>query len=159
LVVVIAAPTAARPKAKNKTKTAVRIFIGPRSFPRGAHYDRSIRKKCRFQVAQMPQRPRAAASLAITVSSALSALSFGFGTFHGVTSGFPRVMQGYSGAGLRSRANEKRPPTSGDLFTDGRSGVPRRPGRTASCNGTRVPAIDAPAKCADEYDAEYARAS
>jgi hypothetical protein len=37
--------------------------------------------------------------------------------------------------------------------------VPRRPGRTANRNGAKVPIIDALAKCADEYDAQYARAS
>ena len=63
------------------------------------------------------------------------------------------------GAGFRSRGNEKRPPTRGDLFTGGHSGVPRRPRRTANRNGAKVPIIDALAKCADECGAEAARAS
>jgi hypothetical protein len=50
LVVVIAAPTAARPKVTNKTKAAARIFIGPRSFPKGAPFDRHYPLRIRFQV-------------------------------------------------------------------------------------------------------------
>jgi hypothetical protein len=57
LVVVIAAPIAARPKAKNKTKAAARIFIGPRSFPRGAPYDRQYQREMSF-----PSRANAAAT-------------------------------------------------------------------------------------------------
>ena len=57
LVVVIAAPIAARPKAKNKTKAAARIFIGPRSFPRGAPYDRQYPQEMPF-----PSRANAAAT-------------------------------------------------------------------------------------------------
>jgi hypothetical protein len=71
LVVVIAAPTAARPKAKNKMKAAARIFIGPRSFPRGAPYDRQYPQEMPF-----PSGAKVAAARRCAVITLRSGLSY-----------------------------------------------------------------------------------
>jgi hypothetical protein len=72
LVVVIAAHTAARPKAKNKTKAAARIFIGPRSFPRGAPYGPQYPQEMPF-----PSGAKVAAAMRCAMATLRSGFSYG----------------------------------------------------------------------------------